>query len=158
MMKPGVCANGRALDWVCSEQTTVLAPLEDRAILEREGDDDEVAALRTALRESCAALKRSAAQATNQLVKQANEINYLREINARLKQQLATIESGHAIIKLGCTLLALDGEDHSPCTAYQRLICIEETIRATQGEYLRMASERTSLLHQMKNDAAGKPN
>lgn len=134
----------------------MLAPLEDRTILEREGDDDELAALRAALRESRTALKRSAAQAANQLVRQANEITRLQEINASLKQQLATIESGHAIIKLGCNLLALDREDQIPCSAQQRLFCLEESIRATQSEYLRMASQRARLLDQMKNSPATK--
>jgi len=61
----------------------------------------EVSSLRQALRESRAALRRSANQSTQKLIAQANEISRLKALNAYTGKRLADLESGHTIIELG---------------------------------------------------------
>ena len=132
----------------------MLAPLKNRAILEKEPADGshpddaerlkrtqleaEISSLRQALRESRAALRRSATQSAQKLNAQANEIS-----------RLAELESGHAIIELGRKLIELSEANHSLCGAAQRVWCLEKTIRAAHGEYQRLSSERDALALQM---------
>ena len=105
----------------------MLAPLKNRAILEKEPEDApadgnypddaerlkraqleaEVSALRQALRESRAALRRSATQSTQKLIAQANEISHLKALNTYTGKRLADLESGHAIIELGRKLIEM---------------------------------------------------
>ena len=86
----------------------MLAPLKNRAILEKEPADApadgnpedaerlkraqleaEVSSLRQALRESRAALRRSATQSAQKLIAQANEISRLKALNAGTGKRLA---------------------------------------------------------------------
>lgn len=147
----------------------MLAPLKNRAILEKEPADApadgshpddaerlkraqleaEVSSLRQALRESRAALRRSATQSAQKLIAQANEISRLKALNAYTAKRLADLESGHAIIELGRKLIELSEANHSLCGAAQRVWCLEKTIRAAHGEYQRLSSERDALALQM---------
>ncbi len=155
----------------------MLAPLKNRAILEKEpadapadGNDPddterlkrarleaEVSALRQALRESRAALRRSATQSAQKLIAQANEISRLKALNAYTAKRLAELESGHAIIELGRKLIELSEANHSLCGAAQRVWCLEKTIRAAHGEYQRLSSERDALALQMHGQRHAKP-
>ena len=143
----------------------MLAPLKNRAILEREPEnvpadcrhrDDaerlkrarleaEVNSLRQALRESRAALRRSATQSTQKLIAQANEISRLEALNAYLGKRLADLESGHAIIELGRKLMELSEANHSLCDAARQVRCLEKTIQAAHDEYRRLSSEYDAL-------------
>lgn len=143
----------------------MLAPLKNRAILEKEPADSshpddaeglkcaqleaDVSTLRQALRESRAALRRSATQSAQKLIAQANEISRLKALNAYTAKRLADLESGHAIIELGRKLIELSEANHSLCGAAQRVWCLEKTIRAAHGEYQRLSSERDALALQM---------
>ena len=147
----------------------MLAPLKNRAILEKEPADApadgsdlddaerlkraqleaEISSLRQALRESRAALRRSATQSAQKLIAQANEISHLKALNAYTAKRLADLESGHAIIELGRKLIELSEANHSLCGAAQRVWCLEKTIRAAHGEYQRLSSERDALALQM---------
>ena len=155
----------------------MLAPLKNRAILEKEPADApadgshpddaerlkrarleaEVSALRQALRESRAALRRSATQSAQKLIAQANEISRLKALNAYTAKRLAELESGHAIIELGRKLIELSEANHSLCGAAQRVWCLEKTIRAAHGEYQRLSSERDALALQMHGQRHAKP-
>ena len=155
----------------------MLAPLKNRAILEKEpadapadGNDPddterlkrarleaEVSALRQALRESRAALRRSATQSAQKLIAQANEISRLKALNAYTAKRLTDLESGHAIIELGRKLIELSEANHSLCGAAQRVWCLEKTIRAAHGEYQRLSSERDALALQMHGQRHAKP-
>ena len=147
----------------------MLAPLKNRAILEKEPEEAptdcsypdnaerlkraqleaEVSSLRQALRESRATQRRSATQSTQKLIAQANEISRLKALNAYTGKRLADMESGHAIIELGRKLIELSEANHSLCGAAQRVWCLEKTIRAAHGEYQRLSSERDALALQI---------
>ena len=147
----------------------MLAPLKNRAILEKEPaeapadcsyPDDaerlqrarleaEVGSLRQALRESRAALRRSATQSTQKLIAQANEISRLKALNAGTAKRLADLESGHAIIELGRKLIELSEVNHTLSSAAQRVWCLEKTIQAAHDEYRRLSSERDALALQI---------
>jgi len=147
----------------------MLAPLKNRAILEKEPSetpadcsypDDaerlqrarleaEVGSLRQALRESRAALRRSATQSAQKLIAQANEISRLKALNAYTTKRLADLESGHAIIELGRKLIELSEVNHTLSSAAQRVWCLEKTIQAAHDEYRRLSSERDALALQV---------
>lgn len=155
----------------------MLAPLKNRALLEKEPEDApadcsypddterlkhaqleaEVSALRQALRESRAALRRSATQSTKKLIAQANEISRLKALNADTGKRRADLESGHAIIELGRKLIELSEANHSLCGAAQRVWCLEKTIRAAHGEYQRLSSERDALALRIGGQQHGSP-
>lgn len=145
----------------------MLAPLKNRAILERDPGDpqsdlaaaderrrldrlsDENTALREALRQSRRALRRSAAAAARRIVAQENEISRLQTLNAAQGQRLADLESGRAIIDLGRRLLALSESNRQLSTTAQRVWFLEKTIEAAHAEYERLSRERDGLLDRL---------
>lgn len=144
----------------------MLAPLENRALLERdEGDpqsdlepvsdgnserrvatlEAEIAALRTALRHSRQTQRRSATLSTRKIVAQQNDINRLNAIVAAQRQQLADFESGQVMIELGRQLQRLSASHADLNGAAQRVWQLEKTIRVAHAECERLARERDAL-------------
>lgn len=151
----------------------MLAPLKNRDILERDPADPqsdlaapatpenrqvarmaaEIAALREALRQTRRTQRRNATATARQIVGQLNEINRLQTQNAALRQRLADLESGRAIIDLGRRLLQLSESNEQLSTTAQRVWFLEKTIAAAHAEYQRLSDERDALLFRLETPA-----
>lgn len=144
----------------------MLAPLENRALLERDDGDpqadlsplpddrdsrrlanleSDIAALRSALRQSRQAQRRSATISTKKIIAQLNEIAGLKNIVAAQRQRLADFESGQAMIELGRQIQQLSAANSNLSDAAQRVWLLEKTIRAAHAECERLAGERDAL-------------
>jgi cell division protein FtsB len=145
----------------------VLAPLKNRALLERDDGDpqadlsplpsdntdrrlaeleSEVCALRSALRQSRLTQRRSATISTCKIIAQLNEIDGLKAIVAAQRQRLADFESGQVMIELGRQLQSLCASNDDLSSAAQRVWQLEKTIRAAHAECERLAGERDALV------------
>lgn len=145
----------------------MLAPLKNRALLERDDGDpqadlsplpgdktgrrlaeleSEIAALRSALRQSRQAQRRSATMSTRKIIAQLNEIDGLKAVVAAQRQRLADFESGQAMIELGRQIQQLSAANSGLSDAAQRVWHLEKTIRAAHAECERLAGERDALV------------
>lgn len=142
----------------------MLAPLENRGLLERDDGDPQadlgpppgdcrriaeleadIAALRSALRQSRQAQRRSATVSTKKIVAQLNEIAGLKEIIAVQRRRLADFESGQVMIELGRQIQQLSASNSDLSSAAQRVWQLEKSIRAAHAECERLAGERDAL-------------
>lgn len=147
----------------------MLAPLENRALLERDDGDpqadlsplpddrnsrrlaaleSDIAALRSALRQSRQAQRRSATISTistKKIIAQLNEIAGLKNMVTAQRQRLADFESGQAMIELGRQIQQLSAANSDLSDAAQRVWLLEKTIRAAHAECERLAGERDAL-------------
>lgn len=147
----------------------MLAPLKNRALLERDDGDpqadlsplpsdntgrrlaeleSEIAALRSALRQSRQTQRRSATISTRKIIAQLNEIDGLKAVVATQRQRLADFESGQVMIELGHQLQQLSASNNDLSSAAQRVWHLEKTIRAAHAECERLAGERDALVQQ----------
>lgn len=145
----------------------MLAPLKNRALLERDDGDpqadlspppsdqtgqrvaaqeSEIAALRSALRQSRQTQRRSATISTKKIIAQLNEINGLKAVVAAQRQRLADFESGQVMIELGHQLQQLSASNDDLSSTAQRVWHLEKTIRAAHAECQRLAGERDALV------------
>lgn len=145
----------------------MLAPLKNRALLERDDGDpqadlsplpsdntgrrlaeleSEIAALRSALRQSRQTQRRSATISTRKIIAQLNEIDGLKAVVATQRQRLADFESGQVMIELGHQLQQLSASNNDLSSAAQRVWHLEKTIRAAHAECERLAGERDALV------------
>lgn len=145
----------------------MLAPLKNRALLERDDGDpqadlsppsvnetsrhiaeleSEIASLRSALRQSRQTQRRSATISTRNIIAQRNEIAGLKAIVAAQRQRLADFESGQVMIELGHQLQQLSASNNDLSSAAQRVWHLEKTIRAAHAECERLAGERDALV------------
>lgn len=145
----------------------MLAPLKNRALLERDDGDpqadlsplpndttgrrvaaleSEIAALRSALRQSRQTQRRSATISTKKIIAQLNEIDGLKAVVAAQRQRLADFESGQVMIELGHQLQQLSASNDDLSSAAQRVWHLEKTIRAAHAECERLAGERDALV------------
>ncbi|MFZ2972331.1 MAG: hypothetical protein WA049_06800 [Ferribacterium limneticum] len=145
----------------------MLAPLKNRALLERDDGDpqadlspqpsdttgrrvaaleSEIAALHSALRQSRQTQRRSATISTKKIIAQLNEIDGLKAVVAAQRQRLADFESGQVMIELGHQLQQLSASNDDLSSAAQRVWHLEKTIRAAHAECERLAGERDALV------------
>lgn len=148
----------------------MLAPLENRALLERDDGDpqadlspqpsdrtgqrvaaleSEIAALRSALRQSRQTQRRSATISTRKIIAQLNEINALKAVVTTQRERLADFESGQVMIELGRQLQQLSASNNDLSCAAQRVWQLEKTIRAAHTECERLAGERDALVRRV---------
>lgn len=133
----------------------MLAPLENRAILEREPENAneeriaqlaaENAALRHTLRHARSSRKRMLTLQTARHAEQAKRIIALEAQCDSLRQRLAEFESGQAIIELGRQLMELRTANEHLVAAAQRVWHLDKTICAAHRECERLARERDQL-------------
>jgi predicted nucleic acid-binding Zn-ribbon protein len=143
----------------------MLAPLKNRRVLERDSADpqadlsllsaetgeshvarleSEIADLRSALRQSRQAQRKSANTSTRKIVAQLNEISRLNEIVAAQRQRLAEVESARSV-EMGRQLQQLGALNDDLGNAMQRVWFLEKTIRAAHAECERLSHERNAL-------------
>jgi len=142
----------------------MLAPLENRALLEREPDDaaneriaeleNKNAALRQALRQARASQKRMATLNSSRSIEQANRIAALETRCENFRARIAELESGQAIIELGRQLMALKDANEHLIVAAQRVWHLDKTICAAHRECERLARERDNLALRLTCQAA----
>lgn len=133
----------------------MLAPLENRAILEREPEDanseriaeleNENTALRLALRQARRSQKRMLTLHGVHSIGQSNRIATLETQCANLQQRNGELESGQAIIELGRQLMAARDSNERLMAAAQRVWHLDKTICAAHHECERLARERDQL-------------
>ncbi|PKO36340.1 MAG: hypothetical protein CVU33_18930 [Betaproteobacteria bacterium HGW-Betaproteobacteria-6] len=149
----------------------MLAPLENRTLLERDDGDpqadlsplpgdkadrcaaaleSEIAALRSALRQARRTQRRSATISARKSIAQLNEINALKAVVAAQRQPLADFESGQVMIELGRQLQQLSASNNDLHRAAQRVWQLEKTIRAAHAECARLADERDNLAQHLR--------
>lgn len=141
----------------------MLAPLKDRSLIEREpslSPEERVAelesanlALRTALRQSRQAHKRSATLATRDIVARSNEINRLQTLLHASRERVAALESGQVIVELGQRLMALSEANTELADAARRVCLLDRTLCAAHEECARLASARDRAIHCLEANA-----
>lgn len=132
----------------------MLAPLEDRSILERETDaTDELADLRRALRESRIRLRRGAWQSARQICTLNAEIKRLQNERDDCRQRLDQLASGVAIVELGQALMRLSANNERLSAAARRVWQLEKNLAAAHAECARIAEERDQLLRTLGKSA-----
>ncbi|WP_428825442.1 hypothetical protein ACLIKD_13265 [Azonexus sp. IMCC34842] len=158
----------------------MLAPLEDRSLLERDDGDPqrdppladfpadlepdvarlaaENAALRKALRESRRTQRRNATLTARKVVDQTNEIYRLGELNGQLQKRLAEYESGLAITSLAQQLMALREANEQLTAAATRVWYLDKTLCAAHRECELLARERDSALGRLRTATSELPN
>lgn len=153
----------------------MLAPLEDRSLLERDDGDPqrdapfpqlaaltrleaENAALRKSLREARQTQRRNATLTARQVVAQTNEIYRLGELNAQLQKRLLEYESGLAITRLAQQLMALREANDQLTAAATRVWYLDKTLCAAHRECEHLARERDSALRRLRTASGGLPN
>lgn len=137
----------------------MLAPLENRALLEREPDDtsgeriaeleSENAALRQALRQERSARKRMATRNSRLAMEQTRQISALETRCASYRARIAEFESGQVIIELGCRLMELKDANEQLILASQRVWHLDKTLCAAHRECERLACERDTLAQRL---------
>jgi uncharacterized coiled-coil DUF342 family protein len=132
----------------------VLAPLEDRSILERDDAAGELADLRRALRESRIRLRRGAWQSARQICALNAEIRRLRNERDDCRQRLEQLASGVAIVELGQALMRLSANNERLSAAARRVWQLEKNLEAAHAECARIAGERDSLLRTQQPPAS----
>jgi len=134
----------------------MLAPLENRAILEKETDEsaadarlqsleNENAALRRALQKARSSQKRMITLNAARSVDQTNRIALLETQSSTQRARIAQLESGQAIVELGQQLMALREANEQLIVAAQRVWHLDKTICAAHRECERLARERDDL-------------
>lgn len=132
----------------------MLAPLENRAILEREpanedtGDHPLLAenrALRRALQQARSQRKRLLTLHAARLAGQAEHVDALQSECKTLRERLDRLESGQAIIELGRQLMEAREANQQLMAAAQRVWQLDKTLCAAQRECERIACERDRL-------------
>lgn len=141
----------------------MLAPLKDRSLIEREpspSPEERVAelesanlALRTALRQSRQAHKRSATLAACKIVTQSNEISRLQSLLHASRERVAALESGRVIVELGQRLMALSEANAELVDAARRVCLLDRTLCAAHEECARLASARDQAIHCLEANA-----
>lgn len=143
----------------------MLAPLENRAILEKEPDEsaadarlqaleNENAALRRALQKARSSQKRMITLNATRSVDQANRIALLETQSSNQRARIAQLESGQAIIELGQQLMALREANEQLIAAAQRVWHLDKTICAAHRECERLARERDDLAFRLCRHAS----
>jgi len=141
----------------------MLAPLKNRSLIEREPTlslEERVAqlesanlALRTALRQSRQAQKRSATLAARQIVALSNEVSRLETLHRAARQRVEMLESGQAIIELGQRLMLLSEANAQLIDAAQRVWVLDKTLCAAHEECARLAHERDQAILHLASDS-----
>ncbi|WP_434517004.1 hypothetical protein AB6Q56_10590 [Dechloromonas sp. ARDL1] len=133
----------------------MLAPLKDRSVLARSGEDDDPeedteTMLRNALREARQALRRAATRGVRQTVALTNDINRLSEENRQLRQRLEELENGQSIVALGQQLMALRAENDALIAAARRVCDLNHGLRTAHGECERLRAAREQALDHLQ--------
>jgi hypothetical protein len=153
----------------------MLAPLEDRSVLERDDGDPqrdwpldefsvlarleaENASLRKSLRDARQNQRRNATLTARQVVAQTNEIYRLGELNAQLQKRLQEHESGLAITSLAQQLMALRDANEQLTAAATRVWYLDKTLCAAHRECELLARERDSALCRLRAASGELPN
>lgn len=133
----------------------MLAPLENRAILEREPAPSDEApfaklqtenrALRHALRQERSSRKRLYTLQLTRLAEQTERITSLEAERNALRQRLKQLESGQAIVELGRQLMEARETNQQLMAAAQRVWHLDKTLCAAHRECERLACERDRL-------------
>lgn len=132
----------------------MLAPLKNRAILEREAAPDntpsnpllaENLALRHALRQARSSRKRLLTLHAARLAALDERLNTLQSERDALRLRLEQLESGQAIIELGQQLMAAREAEQQLMAAIQRVWQLDKTLCAAHRECERLAGERDRL-------------
>lgn len=126
----------------------MLAPLKDRSILLRAGEEaaDSEAALRLALRQARQAQRRAAEHGARQTITLTNEVNRLNELNRQLRSRLDELESGQVIVALGQQLMALRAENEALLAAAHQLCHLDRALNASRRDSERLARARDHAL------------
>lgn len=128
----------------------MLAPLKDRAILEREPDAGELAtenaALKQALRLARQNQKRMATLNAQRIVALTNELATVSERNRQLAIQIQRFESGQAMIEMGRQLMQLRMANDQLSDAAREVWCLDRNLCAAHRECERLAAERDTAL------------
>ncbi|WP_028994743.1 hypothetical protein [Azonexus hydrophilus] len=138
----------------------MLAPLENRAILEKEPAEPqsalerENAALRRALQKARSSQKRMITLNAARSIEQANRIAVLETQSSNLRARIAQLESGQAIIELGRQLMELREANEQLIVAAQRVWHLDKTICAAHRECERLARERDDLAFRLCQHAS----
>lgn len=145
----------------------MLAPLKNRSLIERESPlslDERIAqlesenlALRSALRQSRQAQKRSATLAAHKIVALTNEVSHLDTLHRAARQQVEMLESGQAIVELGQRLMVLTEANAQLTDAAQRVWVLDKTLCAAHEECARLARERDHAILHLANDSRREP-
>jgi hypothetical protein len=145
----------------------MLAPLKNRSLIERESPlalDERVAqlesenlALRSALRQSRQAQKRSATLAAHKIVTLTNQVSHLDTLHRAARQQVEMLESGQTIVELGQRLMALSEANAQLTDAAQRVWVLDKTLCAAHEECARLARERDHAILHLANDSRRDP-
>ena len=121
----------------------MLAPLEDRSVLERE--EDEADALRReidALRREREFDRRVGLQRVAALT---GELDSLRARCDEQARQIAAYASGEAVVGLGRRLMELSAANDGLREAAARARTLQAVLAATHDEFRRLAAERDAL-------------
>ena len=157
----------------------MLAPLEDRSLLERDDGDPqrdapladagdklaaklarlaaENAALRKSLRDSRQNQRRNATLTARQIVAQTNEIYRLGELNGQLQKRLMEHEAGVVVTGLGQQLMALREANEQLTIAATRVWYLDKTLCAAHRECEMLARERDSALGRLRTASRQSP-
>jgi hypothetical protein len=141
----------------------MLAPLKNRSLIEREPTltpeervahlESENLALRTALRQSRQAQKRSATLAARQIVALTNDVSRLETLHRAARQRVEVLESGQAIVELGQRLMLLSEANAQLTEAAQRVWILDKTLCAAHEECARLANERDQAIRNLAGDS-----
>lgn len=140
----------------------MLAPLENRALIEREPDDalraaeleKENAGLRQALRQARSSQKRMITMHANRNSELGQRIAALEQHCAEQAARISAFESGQAIIELGRQLMELKEANARLVESAQRVWHLDKTICAAHRECERLARECDSLALRLCTQAA----
>lgn len=122
----------------------MLAPLEDRSVLEREEDEAE------ALRRELDALRRGREFdrriGQQRIAALSGELDRLRARCDEQERQIATYASGEAVVGLGRRLMELSAANEGLRETAVRAVALQLLLAATRDEVLRIAAERDALI------------
>lgn len=132
----------------------MLAPLKDRSILDSAPDpDEEVHALRLALRRARQAHRRSATLSARRQIELTNRLLLAEERQRQLQFRVDELENGMAITALAQQLLALRAENDELIEAARRIWLLDRTLGAAHRECERLAHERDCALARLHDTA-----
>lgn len=123
----------------------MLAPLEDRSVLTRDGDD---AAVRK---------RRGSRRGGRRIVALSAEITRLTKLCERQRQQLDSYASGLPIVALGRKLMELNEANRQLRGDALRAVKLARIVELSRAECLRLHAERDALareLHRLQAAAA----
>lgn len=144
----------------------MLAPLENRSLIEREPAgaervvqlEAENLALKQALRQARQRQKRSTTLHARKLGEQRSEIARLETLCRQYRKRIDELESGQAIVELGQQLMTLKHANEQLLAAAQRVWYLDKTICAAHRECERLARERDTLARRLCDGASAVPN